>query len=147
MLLRALTQAFLHSSQQHLPVSSKVMNSPPLPQPDSPRAQPSTLLLTADPSLLTTCVLLKPWKLTSGLFLPPHNFQNPLYSTLFVKGYLGRILFVCVCACVCGCVHVRATFQNALYSTLFVQGYLGWFPFLFLCVCVCTCACMHCYPS
>ena len=140
-------------------------------------AQPSTLLLTADSSLLTSRVLLKPPRLTSGLFLPPHSFQNPLYSTLFVKGYLGRFLSVCVCVCVCMCVkpsrtlsivlflckvtlggfcvymfvcmcvHVCATFQNPLYSTLFVQGYLGWFLFLFLCVCVCTCACMHCYPS
>ena len=71
------------------PASLMVTAAPPLLQPESLGVQPSTLLLTADPSLLTFCVLLKPPRLTSGLFLPTLNFQNPLYSTLFVQGYLG----------------------------------------------------------
>ena len=122
-----------------------VTTTPPLPQPDSLGAQPFTLLLTADPSLLSSCVL-KPLRLTSGLFLPPDSFQKPLYRTLFVKDILGGfcvcvfvcmfvcnlpepsiVLFLCKvtlgcfwCVCVCVCVH--AIFQNLLYSTLFVQG-------------------------
>ena len=33
------------------------------------------------------------------------TFQNPLYSTLFVQGYLGQFL-VCVCVCVCVCTRL-----------------------------------------
>ena len=143
MLLRALTPTtglppFLAAALP--PVSLMVMDSPPLPQHDSQRAQPSTLLLTADPSLLTSCVLLKPLRPTSGLFFPPHNFQNPLCSTLFVKGYLGRFLCVCVCVCVCMCVQPSRTLSIVLFLCKIT---LGGFWCVRVCVCVCVCACAH----
>ena len=75
------------------------------------------------------------------------TFQNPLYSTLFVQGYLGQFLVcVCVCVCVykvslggfcvCVCTRSHGTFQNSLYSILVVQSYLEWFLFVHVRACV-----------
>ena len=75
------------------------------------------------------------------------TFQNPLYSTLFVQGYLEQFLVcVCVCVCVykvslggfcvCVCTRSHGTFQNSLYSILVVQSYLEWFLFVHVRACV-----------
>ena len=86
------------------PASSMVMAVPPLPQPNSPGTQHSTLLLTEDPSLLTSCVLLKPPRLTSGPFLPPHNLPEPSLQYSFCES-LPWVVSVCVCVHACTCVH------------------------------------------
>ena len=93
------------------PASSMVMAVPPLPQPDSPGTQHSTLLLTEDPSLLTSCVLLKPPRLTSGPFLPPHNLPEPSLQYSFCES-LPWVVSVCVC--VCACMHVCELSHSAV---------------------------------
>ena len=119
-------RAFLPSSQQHFPLSPRWswtrLHSHSL-LPACPALHTAAL---ADPSLLASCVLLKPLRLTSGLFLPPHNFQKPLCSTLFVKGYFGW--FVCVYVC----VQHSKTLSIVLFLCKVTLS-------SFWCVCVCVC--------
>ena len=99
----------------HPPASLMVTAMPLLPQPDSLSVQLPTLLLMADPSFLTSCILLKLLRLASGLFLPSHNSQDPFHSTFFVKGYLGQFLSLCVSVCVYVCAQPSRILSRLLF--------------------------------